>query len=56
MPRKAIEPNWQKSDAKKLLQQDIQSGDIPLDSESMTPWDAFFQRPDLPSLVAMKTF
>jgi hypothetical protein len=34
MPRKAREPNWQKSDAKKLLLQDLRSGEIPLDSEN----------------------
>jgi hypothetical protein len=34
MPRKAREPNWQKSDAKKLLLQELWSGEIPLDSKS----------------------
>jgi hypothetical protein len=34
MPRKAREPNWKKSDAKKLLLEDLWSGEIPLDSKS----------------------
>jgi hypothetical protein len=34
MPRKAREPNWQKNDAKKLVLQDLWSGEIPLNGES----------------------
>ena len=56
MPRKAREPNWQKSDAKKLLLQDLRSGEIPLDSESMTPRDAFFQRPEFAEFGGYENF
>jgi hypothetical protein len=56
MPRKAREPNWPKSDAKKLLLQDLWSGEIPLNSESMNPRDAFFQRPEFAEFGGYENF
>jgi hypothetical protein len=46
MPKKNKEPNWQNSEAKKLLLQDLRSGAIPLDSKSMSPKDAYLKRPE----------
>ena len=40
------EEEWQYSYAKKLLTEDLLSGKIPLDSESMTPQEAYLQRPE----------
>jgi hypothetical protein len=45
-PRKKKESNWQNSEAKKLLLQDLHTGAIPLDGDLMTPRDAYRQRPE----------
>jgi hypothetical protein len=46
MARKKKEASWLHSEAKNLLLKDLRSGDIPLDSTSMTPQDVFLQRPE----------
>ena len=46
MARKKKEASWLHSEAKNLLLKDLRSGDIPLDSTSMTPQDVYLQRPE----------
>ena len=44
MPKKNQEVKWRDSEAKKFLQQDLISGDIPLDSSTLAPQEVYLQR------------
>jgi hypothetical protein len=46
MPPTNKPPDWRNSNAKKLLEEDIKSGRIPLDPDIMDPEDVYLQRPE----------
>jgi hypothetical protein len=48
--------NWNNSIGKKLLEEDLRSGEIPLDGDSMKPWEVFLQRPEFAECCEYKDF
>jgi hypothetical protein len=46
MTKKKTEMSWKDSDAKRLLVQDLMSGEIPLDPNEMEPATVYLQRPE----------
>jgi hypothetical protein len=55
MPKKK-EMTWKDSEAKRLLIQDLMSGEIPLDPKEMEPAQVYLQRPEFASLFAYERF
>ena len=51
MPKKNQPPTWKNSKAKNLLEEDLISGAIPLDSDDMKLMDVYHQRPEFSHFV-----
>jgi hypothetical protein len=52
----AAKKNWKYSVARKLLEEDLCSGKIPLDADAMKPQDVYLQRPEFAEFCEYKDF
>jgi hypothetical protein len=52
----STEKNWKNSIARKLLEEDLRSGKIPLEGDVMKPQDVFLQRPEYAEFCEYEDF